>query len=400
MPSSVYHHLQTQVHVAYTGSYASRAVREAATVTADDVGKLYLQSDTGDLYRLASQSGGVGTWKAVSPRGDTVKTVNATGGGDFASLSAALAAITDAASNKRYTILVFGIVAESGTVEAKSYVSVQGMAGAKLLVTLDSATPAVHFGSGIVSSTWRGLEIEAAGAGADVVVEFHATTDETVRLEDAWLTTSGSAEAVDVSSTGMPTLLNVHVTLGDAGYGNEVTGYLATAHGDENTASGDYSLAVGRFAVASVSGEVALGGGHTLNGGRRGELQRREFVLGASTSNDTPTEMLAHEDERMALPNHAAWTFEALITGMRADATATAAGYRVVGTIRRDASAGSTAMVAAATVTVLGEDDASWDVAATADTANGALKLTVTGKSGQTVKWGAVVRAIQVLKVV
>ena len=400
MPSSVYHHLQTQVHVAYTGTYASRAVREAATVTADDVGKLYLQTDTGDLYRLVSQSGGVGTWKAVAPRGDTVKVVNATGGGDFASLSAALAAITDAASNKRYTILVFGIVSESGTVAAKSYVSVQGMAGAKLVVTLDSATPAVQFGSGIVSSTWRGLEIEAAGLGADVVLDFDATTDETVRLEDAVLTTAGAVEAIDLNSTGTPVLVNVVTTLGDAGYGNDVSGYLATAHGDENTASGDYSLALGRFAVASVSGESALGGGHTLNGGRRGELERREFVLGATTTNDTPTEMLAHEDERMALPNHGAWTFEALITGMRADATATAAGYRVFGAIRRDASAGSTAMVAAATVTVLGEDDAAWDVAATADTANGALKLTVTGKAGQTVKWGAVVRVIQVLKVV
>lgn len=402
MTESVYHHLQTRVHRPYDVAYADKATREAATVTADDVGKLHLQSDTGDLYRLVSQEGGVGTWKPVAPRGDSVRTVDARGGGDFTSLSAALAAIEDAASDTLYTILVFGIVAESDTVTAKSYINVQGMAGARLVVTLESAAPAVLFGSGVVDSTWRDLEIEAAGAGADAAVEFGATTDSTVRLENVRLATSGAVETIKKNTGGAPILLSVQTELGDEGFGNEVTGYLAAAHGDENTASGDYSLALGRFAVASVSGEAALGGGHTLAGGRRGELQRREFVLGAVTTNDTPTEMFTElgTTDRLVLPNHAAWTFDALIVGMRSDATGTAAGYRVSGTIRRDATAGTTAMVAAATVVVFGEDDASWDATAAADATNGSLKITVTGKGSQTVKWGADVRVIQVLKAV
>ena len=403
MTESVYHHLQARVHRPYDVAYADKATREAATVTADDVGKLYLQSDTGDLYRLVSQVGGVGTWKAVSPRGDSVRTVDARGGGDFTSLSAALAAIEDADASTPYTILVFGLVEESDTVTAKSYINVQGMAGAKLVVALEAAAPAVLFGIGVVSCIWRDLEIEAAShEDACTAVEFDAATDETVRLESVRLTASGAAEAIEKNTTGAPLLLDVRAELGDEGFGNEVTGYLATAHGDENTASGDYSLALGRFAVASVSGEVALGGGHTLNAGRRGELQRREFVLGAVTSDDTPTEMFTElgTADRLVLPNHAAWTFEALIVGWKTSGTGTAAGYRVSGTIRRDATAGSAAMVAAATVEVLGEDDATWDATATADTANGSLMFTVTGKDGMTVAWGADVHVIQVLKVV
>ena len=401
MTESVYHHLQARVHRPYDVAYADKATREAATVTADDVGKLYLQSDTGDLYRLVSQVGGVGTWKAVAPRGDSVRTVDARGGGAFTSLSAALAAIEGEMVSAPYTILVFGIVAESDTVVARSYVNVQGMAGATLVVTLESAAPAVLF-SHVISCVWRDLAIEAAGAGADAVVEFDATTDETVKLENVQLTTSGAGKALRNNTTGVPLLLNVQATLGDDGVGNEVTGYLAAAHGDENTASGDYSLALGRFAVASVSGEVALGGGHTLNAGRRGELQRREFVLGAVTSDDTPTEMFTElgAADRLVLPNHAAWTFEALIVGWKTSGTGTAAGYRVSGTIRRDATAGSAAMVAAATVEVLGEDDATWDATASADATNGSLTFTVTGKDGMTVAWGADVRVIQVLKVV
>ena len=409
MTESVYHHLQARVHRPYDAAYADKAARQAATVTADDVGKLHLQSDTGDLYRLVSQEGGVGTWKPVAPRGDSVRTVDAHGGGDFTSLSAALAAITDAASNKPYTILVFGVVAEADTVNAKSHINVQGMAGARLLVTLESAAPAVLFGSGVVDSTWRDLGIEAAGASADMVVEFSATTGSTVRMENVRLATSGAAETIEKNTTGASILLNVQTALGDEGFGNEVTGYLAAAHGDENTASGDYSLALGRFAVASVSGEAALGGGHTLNIGRRGELQRREFVLGAVTTNDTPTEMFTElgTTDRLVLPNHAAWTFEALIVGWKTSGAGTVAGYRVSGAIRRDATAGSTAIVGTVTeivgtviVTVLGEDDAAWDVTAEADKANGSLKFIVTGKSGMTVAWGADVRVIQVLKAV
>lgn len=402
MTESVYHHLQTRVHRPYDVAYADKTAREAAEMTADDVGKLHLQTDTGDLYRLVSQIGGVGTWKPVAPRGDSVRTVDARGGGDFESLSSALAAIDDAASDNLYTILVFGIVEESETVDAKSYINVQGMAGAKLVVTLESEAPAVLFDSGVVSCIWRDLEIETAGDHADVVVEFDATTDETVKLENVILTTAGAVEAIEKNTTGAPWLSSVQAELGEEGFGNEVTGYLATAHGDENTASGDYSLALGRFGVASVSGEVAVGGGHTLAGGRRGELQRREFVLGAVTTDATPTEMFTElgSADRLVLPNHAAWTFDALIVGMRSDATGTAAGYRVSGTIRRDATAGTTAMVAAATVVVFGEDDASWDATAAADATNGSLKITVTGKGSQTVKWGADVRVIQVLKVV
>jgi hypothetical protein len=43
---------------------------------------------------------------------------------------------------------------------------------------------------------------------------------------------------------------------------------------------------------------------------------------------------------------------------------------------------------------VLGETNAGWDVALTADTTNGSLKLAVTGEAAKTIRWVAVMDAV------
>lgn len=86
---------------------------------------------------------------------------------------------------------------------------------------------------------------------------------------------------------------------------------------------------------------------------------------------------------RMNIPSGGAWSFRALVTGKTA-AGATA-GHQIVGLIEN--IAGTTAFVGVPVVTVLGEDVAAWDCTATADNANDALVVTVTGAAATTICW-------------
>ncbi len=70
------------------------------------------------------------------------------------------------------------------------------------------------------------------------------------------------------------------------------------------------------------------------------------------------------------------------------------AGYRIVGLIEN--TGGNTAFIGTPTTTVLGEDDASWDVVVIADNTNDALVIQATGGSGDEVRWVATVRTAEV----
>jgi hypothetical protein len=60
------------------GPYANATARRAATVSAADAaaGKVCLQTDTGELYYLASQSGGVPTWLKINTAADSAGVVS------------------------------------------------------------------------------------------------------------------------------------------------------------------------------------------------------------------------------------------------------------------------------------------------------------------------------------
>ena len=63
--------------------------------------------------------------------------------------------------------------------------------------------------------------------------------------------------------------------------------------------------------------------------------------------------------------------------------------WKLEGLIKRNSTASGTAIVESVTKTILGADTgaSTWDVAATADTTNGALAITVTGQSSTTINW-------------
>ncbi len=110
-------------------------------------------------------------------------------------------------------------------------------------------------------------------------------------------------------------------------------------------------------------------------------------ILRRSTTNATPAELfLDGSSTRMVLPNDTTWTFDCTVVARRTDADGESAGYKLVGVIDRQTNAASTALVGTVTTTVIAEDNAAWDVTATADTTNGALVITVTNEAGKTVR--------------
>jgi hypothetical protein len=127
-------------------------------------------------------------------------------------------------------------------------------------------------------------------------------------------------------------------------------------------------------------------GGHAFSndGGGQTHLGR----ISALTTNNTVTEMFTpFSAEKLVLQNNSTWAFRALIVARRTDVDGEGAVYELTGAIDRNANAASTALIGSVTKTVIAEDTAGWDVAADADTTNGALRFQVTGENTKTIRW-------------
>jgi hypothetical protein len=94
----------------------------------------------------------------------------------------------------------------------------------------------------------------------------------------------------------------------------------------------------------------------------------------------TPTPLyLDGSSERLTVGNNRTMTFDILVVGRSSGGDS--AGYHVRGVIEN--SGGTTSFVGTPTVTTLGEDTASWNVAVEADDTNDALVIRVTGEAGK-----------------
>ena len=80
------------------------------------------------------------------------------------------------------------------------------------------------------------------------------------------------------------------------------------------------------------------------------------------------------------------------LVGRRSDGAV--GGYLLRGLIRNND--GTTALVGAPVVTVLGESVPAWEVAVQADTTNDDLEIVVTGGVGETIRWVAVLRTVEI----
>jgi hypothetical protein len=99
----------------------------------------------------------------------------------------------------------------------------------------------------------------------------------------------------------------------------------------------------------------------------------------------------------MVMPNDTTWGFRITVAARRADVDGESASYEYKGCIKRDGTAGSTAIVGSVFESVYAESTAAWTVAVDADTTLGALRVRVTGQAAKTIRWVAFVEICQAI---
>jgi hypothetical protein len=124
-----------------------------------------------------------------------------------------------------------------------------------------------------------------------------------------------------------------------------------------------------------------------------GEIQATILNVAKQTANATPTVLVSNNssagsNNQMVLKNNSALAFKGTcIAGVTGAGNTKAWEFR--GAIKRGANAASTTLVGSVIKDVLAYDAgaAAWDVDFTADTTDGALKVTVTGQASTTIRW-------------
>lgn len=123
-------------------------------------------------HQFLKMVSGVPTWSGLSYYQTVI--VDPSGDGNFTTLSAAEASITDASISKRYRILIYGDVTETNEVSLKSYVDVQGVGDASITINTNSNVNGLVLGTtyGANMLSLKNLRIYRTGttSGATYVI--------------------------------------------------------------------------------------------------------------------------------------------------------------------------------------------------------------------------------------
>lgn len=190
------------------------------------------------------------------------------------------------------------------------------------------------------------------------------------------------------------------------------------AQGNYSVAIGGVSLSAGEYCSAAIGGQVQNANGQHcfIGGGIRGTAkgvtgltafpasaaplgavyggsQLSVLNLAYQTTSATPAVLTsntlsASTTNTAVLSNNSAFMFTGTVIAAVTGAGDTSS-WTFSGAIKRGASAGTTALVAAVTPILVAQNvgAAAWAVAVTADTSIGSLAVTVTGAAGITIRW-------------
>tara|TARA_R110000868_G_scaffold300295_4_gene560742 strand:- start:4555 stop:5679 length:1125 start_codon:yes stop_codon:yes gene_type:complete len=202
-----------------------------------------------------------------------------------------------------------------------------------------------------------------------------------------------------------------------AGSGNTVSGINNAAFGQGHTVSSLYTGAFGGNSnEVNASNAIAIGGYYgTTNGvafktvfpgdslgtfGGRGLSQAGLLSLAVQTTDATATALRSNSSaasttNQLVLQNNSAmYVSGSIIANVTAAGNTAAWSFEAV--IKRGANAAATSIVQSVVNVVAQDTGASgWVVAITADTTNGALRVTVTGQAATTIRWVANLRSTE-----
>ncbi len=176
--------------------------------------------------------------------------------------------------------------------------------------------------------------------------------------------------------------------------------YSTISGGGHNTASGQCSAIPGGKSATTngLLGLLAYG----FNGAASGQNQMAFWGGRLDTTNATATRITADAaaasaSNQLALRNNSAFRVRGTVVA-RNTSTNDCKEWTFEALIKRGASAAATAIVGTPSITSTFADAAaaSWGIAVTADTTNGALAVTATGAASTTIRWTAVVHSIEV----
>lgn len=211
------------------------------------------------------------------------------------------------------------------------------------------------------------------------------------------------------------------------GASNNASGsYSAVIGGANNTASGAYSAVIGggqsnatgtncvtiggvycsattgysvtlggAYLSANVYGKVVSGTGASL-GAVHGAAQTGITTLVRNSTDETPVVLTSsnttgNTTNQLVLQNYSSMAVTGRVIAQRkgTESTTSTAMWTFNAVIRRGANAASTALVAAVSPALIAADAdaATWTVAVSADTTNGALAVTATGEAGKNIRW-------------
>ena len=162
--------------------------------------------------------------------------------------------------------------------------------------------------------------------------------------------------------------------------------------GRENQVTGAYAIAVGGFrGLADRQSMIAFSAGYFA---AKGDAQKASFVLRNKTTNNSSTELFINTfgSVRLTIPSGKIFAFTINISGVKSDGSAVAHFLRQY--CLKNVS-GTTSEVYAP-VTIGTDNAAGTSIALSANDTNDALKVEVTGISGETWRWVAAVDAVEI----
>ena len=175
------------------------------------------------------------------------------------------------------------------------------------------------------------------------------------------------------------------------------------AGGHTNTAGGQYSWVPGGM-QADARGVYGKGAWASGRFAANGDAQAGELVLRRQTTDATPTVLTSDGNapgatDQVALPNNSAFACRVLVAARDIGGGNGKAMWDIAALARRDAGPSSVLVssspAGAVAPTISVGTTAGWTVAIGADTANGAMSVTVTGAAGATIKWVARVLSVE-----
>lgn len=162
--------------------------------------------------------------------------------------------------------------------------------------------------------------------------------------------------------------------------------------GLENAATATASTASGQGALADIQAQSAHGA--SAGASQSGLFQKSSIPCSTTTTDATPTEVLANAAARLVLRANTIWKFTIDVAARRASGAGHAT-WKVEGTIYRNSTAGSATILGDIEYSPNSANAAGWDFVVSADTTNGALKMLATG-GAYNVRWTAAVHLSEV----